>query len=77
LSDIDTNDDTEKYKRKILDDQAAQAEQQQLEQEQDGYGNLTNDQFEQELINRYHFKVTKDTEDIYYYEDKGHLFKKC
>jgi putative DNA primase/helicase len=76
LSDIDTNDDTEKYKRKILDDQAAQAEQQQLEQEQDGYGNLTNDQFEQELINRYHFKVTKDTEDIYYYEKTKGIYLK-
>ena len=33
------------------------------------YANLTRHQFEAELIKKYHFKATKDTEDLYYYDD--------
>lgn len=41
-----------------------------------GYGNLTRDQFEKELIKKYHFKSLKDTEEIYYYDsDKGIYIK--
>jgi P4 family phage/plasmid primase-like protien len=38
--------------------------------------NLTRDQFEKELIKKYHFKSLKDTEEIYYYDyNKGIYIK--
>jgi putative DNA primase/helicase len=41
-----------------------------------GYGNLTQDQFEKELIKKYHFKSLKDTEEIYYYDSNKGIYIK-
>jgi putative DNA primase/helicase len=38
--------------------------------------NLTVDQFEKELIKKYHFKATKDTEDLYYYDSENGIYVK-
>ncbi len=40
------------------------------------YDDLTQDQFEAELIKKYHFKATKDSEDLYYYDDSQGIFVK-
>ena len=40
------------------------------------YPNLTIDQFEKELIKKYHFKATKDTEDLYYYDSENGIYVK-
>ena len=40
------------------------------------YPNLTIDQFEKELIKKYHFKATKDTEDLYYYDPENGIYVK-
>jgi P4 family phage/plasmid primase-like protien len=50
--------------------------QQQQQQESSEYGNITRDQFEQELIKKYHFKATKDTEELYYYDSKEGIYVK-
>jgi P4 family phage/plasmid primase-like protien len=44
--------------------------------EESEYEHLTRDEFEAELIKKYHFKATKDTEDLYYYEDHQGIFVK-
>lgn len=46
------------------------------EKEKQEYGNLTSDQFERELIKKYHFKATKDTEDLYYYDSESGVYVK-
>jgi P4 family phage/plasmid primase-like protien len=38
--------------------------------------NLTKDQFEKELIKKYHFKSLKDTEEIYYYDSQKGIYIK-
>lgn len=40
------------------------------------YTNLTSDEFEAELVKKYHFKATKDTEELYYYDDSIGIFVK-
>jgi len=40
------------------------------------YGNLTFDQFEKDLIKKFHFKATKDTEDLYYYDSESGVYVK-
>ena len=44
--------------------------------EESEYEHFTRDEFEAELIKKYHFKATKDTEDLYYYEDTQGIFVK-
>ena len=44
--------------------------------EESEYEHLTRDEFEAELIKKYHFKATKDTEDLYYYDDSQGIFVK-
>jgi putative DNA primase/helicase len=36
--------------------------------------NLTRDQFEKELIKKYHFKATKEKEDLYFYDSKRGVY---
>lgn len=40
------------------------------------YGNITRDEFEKELIKKYHFKATKDTEELYYYDSANGIYVK-
>ena len=71
------SDDDASYeddKNKILDEQAM-LEQEELESKSD-YGNITRDQFEKELIKKYHFKATTDTEELYYYDEPGGVYVK-
>ena len=42
--------------------------------EESEYEHLSRDEFEAELIKKYHFKATKDTEDLYYYDDNQGIF---
>jgi len=44
--------------------------------EESEYDHLTRDEFEAELIKKYHFKATKETEDLYYYDDSQGIFVK-
>ena len=44
--------------------------------EESEYEHLSRDEFESELIKKYHFKATKDTEDLYYYDDNQGIFVK-
>lgn len=58
----------EKYteaKKKILQEEQ---EQEQLQKSKSEYDDITRDQFEQELIKKYHFKATNDTEELYHYD---------
>ena len=74
------NDDVEDAKRKIKEDQEKAKKEDSaalsLELEESEYADLTRDQFETELIKKYHFKATKDTEDLYYYDDRLGIFVK-
>jgi len=47
-----------------------------LEFQESEYGNLTRDEFEAELIKKYRFKATKDTEELYYYDDSLGIYVK-
>ena len=55
-------------KKKILAEQVSFKKEEQFETLKSEYDNMNRDQFEKELTNKYHFKATKDTEDLYYYE---------
>ena len=44
------------------------------EQNEQTNEDLTKDQFEQVLIDKYHFKATKDTEDLYYYDKSKGIY---
>ena len=70
------DDATEEAKRKIKEDQERAKIALSIIPEKSEYDNLTRDEFEAELIEKYHFKATKDTEDLYYYDDSQGIFVK-
>ena len=70
------DDATEEAKRKIKEDQERAKTALSVQLEKSEYDDLTQDQFEAELIEKYHFKATKDTEDLYYYDDSHGIFVK-
>jgi putative DNA primase/helicase len=58
-------------KEKILQEEQ---EQEEVKKSESRYDDITSDQFEQELIKKYHFKATKDTEELYYYDDSLKIY---
>jgi hypothetical protein len=72
----------EDAKRKIKEDQQrakkadSTTQSLDLELEESEYADITRDVFESELIKKYHFKATKDTEELYYYDDSLGIYVK-